>query len=587
MDILTAIDDDNLFRSFLTDSKGSIKSWNRWKVALRTLYGLPVPKHYRWLVQQCTGRDPAKLPRKGFSTALFLTGRRSGKSRTAAIIGVYEGVLAGRQAKLSKGEHGVVPVVSPTKSQSRVVRDYMRAICQTPLIAQEVATETRDGIELKDGTRIECLAGDWRTVRNFTCLCCVLDEAAFMGYSEESKVKSDTELVRALKPSLATSGGKMIIISSPYAMKGYCYQQYQKCFGNDRARTLVWNCGSRVMNPTLPQSIVDEAMIEDRAAAEAEYLGRFRSDVQSFLPRDVVQAAVVPGRTSIRPDKRRRYFAFCDLSGGRADDAALAIGHQQGHRTIIDLVRRWRAPFSPDEIVGDMVKQLASYQCKRVTGDRYSANFAKDAFTARGVRYDWSEKVKSDCYLELLPRICSGQVELPDDEVLISQLSNLNRFTRSGGRDRIDHMPGQHDDVSNAVAGCVTVASKRRVELRPMFGAGSEPPGTTQFEREMADLERRQIEHREEMEEMYRNGGNDKYELFEQAGGFRQCVTRAAARKQQRPATSRHAPPPGGFRGMPAPGPSRSSDPSVGRSPGDVFGGGGSTGRSPRDLFGL
>ena len=116
MNILEAIHDPDLFQPFL----GELETWEHWFVALRCLYGLPVQKKSeRKLILECTGRT--KIPKDGFRTALFLTGRRSGKSRTAAVIGAFEGVLAGHETKLSKGEHGIVLIASPTKSQSRIV----------------------------------------------------------------------------------------------------------------------------------------------------------------------------------------------------------------------------------------------------------------------------------------------------------------------------------------------------------------------------------------------------------------------------------------------------------------------------------
>jgi hypothetical protein len=157
-------------------------------------------------------------------------------------------------------------------------------------------------------------------------------------------VKSDTELIRAIQPSLATVGGKLIGISSPYAMKGWSYSQYKRHYGNDKGSILVWNCPSRTMNPTLPQSIVDEALAEDLASAKAEYLGEFRDDVATFLPRDVIERCVIPGRRELPPESGVTYSAFVDLSGGRIDDAALAIAHrgEQGpyQCVTIDVLRR-------------------------------------------------------------------------------------------------------------------------------------------------------------------------------------------------------------------------------------------------------
>jgi hypothetical protein len=164
MDIISAIRDPNLFRPYL----GELDTWSTWLTALSVLYGLPGPRDQaqRQLITECTGRAPAQLPKDGFNTALFLTGRRSGKSRIAATIAAYEAILAGHAGKLSKGEKGVVLCASPTKSQSRVVRDYVRSVFEVTLLANELANENSSGFELKSGIRVEILAGDWRRIES-------------------------------------------------------------------------------------------------------------------------------------------------------------------------------------------------------------------------------------------------------------------------------------------------------------------------------------------------------------------------------------------------------------------------------------
>jgi hypothetical protein len=62
-----------------------------------------------------------------------------------------------------------------------------------------------------------------------------------------------------------------------------------------------------------------------------------------------------------------------------------------------------------------------------------------------------------DLYRDLLPAINSRLVDLVDDARLLAQIVGLERRTARGGRDIIDHAPGAHDDVANAVAGVVDV----------------------------------------------------------------------------------------------------------------------------------
>lgn len=459
MNILQAIKDEELFKPFLDDQ---LKTWANWFTFLRCVYGLRVAKpSSRALIHQCTGRN--SIQDGGFDTVLALTGRRSGKSRIAALIGAFEATLAGREKHLSTGEQGIVAICSPTKKQSDNVKRYLRSIFNVPLLHAQIVRETREGFELQNGNRIEILAGDFRTVRGFTLLAAIVDEAAFFGHEAESKVKSDTELVRAIKPSLATVGGKLIAISSPYSRKGWCFKQYDKHHGEDTSPVLVWNAPSRTMNPTLPQTVIDDALADDLQAAKSEYLAEFRDDVSAFIPRSVVESVVAKG-IQLRPfNYRTRYVAFCDVSGGRGDDAALAIAHREGKRVIVDLVRRWHPPFNPRVIVKEMAKQLGEYNVHRVMGDNYAAEFTSSAFKENGIAYTKSPKPKSAFYLELLPRLCSGEVELVDDDHLIDQLASLERRTRSGGKDSIDHPPGGHDDSANAVAGvCEVAISKRR-----------------------------------------------------------------------------------------------------------------------------
>jgi hypothetical protein len=51
---------------------------------------------------------------------------------------------------------------------------------------------------------------------------------------------------------------------------------------------------------------------------------------------------------------------------------------------------------------------------------------------------------------------------------LVAQLCSLERRTTRGGRDSIDHPPSGHDDLANAVAGCL--AHEPIVFSSPVFG---------------------------------------------------------------------------------------------------------------------
>ena len=74
-----------------------------------------------------------------------------------------------------------------------------------------------------------------------------------------------------------------------------------------------------------------------------------------------------------------------------------------------------------------------------------------------------AERPKSDLYRDLLPGLTSGTLELLDHPRLVAQLCGLERRTARGGRDSIDHGPGAHDDLANAVAGALLAAVRAPV----------------------------------------------------------------------------------------------------------------------------
>lgn len=60
----------------------------------------------------------------------------------------------------------------------------------------------------------------------------------------------------------------------------------------------------------------------------------------------------------------------------------------------------------------------------------------------------------------------AGRIELLDHARLRGQLLGLERRVARGGRDSVDHAPGSHDDLANAVAGVlVAIRSTARVPL--------------------------------------------------------------------------------------------------------------------------
>jgi len=192
---------------------------------------------------------------------------------------------------------------------------------------------------------------------------------------------------------------------------------------------------------------------DDPEAYRSEVLGEFRAGLATLLDPEAIQACVATDRLELPPVDGVQYHAFTDPSGGRRDAFTLAIGHRDGERAVVDVVRAWPAPFNPSGVVAECADLLRDYRVQRVVGDRYAGEWPREAFREQGISYDLADRVRSELYLGLLAHVNGSRLELPDDPVLLAEMRMLERRRGPSGKDRVDHPAGRHDDRANAVAG--------------------------------------------------------------------------------------------------------------------------------------
>ena len=431
-------------------------SWEPWRVFWRAVYALPMDDEALATFQAHTEREDP--PEESVSEAWMPIGRRGGKSRNAAVAALYS-AIAFDSSTLAPGELAVVPVLAPDRKQGRVVMGYLRGLLELLEFAPYVHRILKETVELHNGVNIEIATASFRTIRGYTVPAAVLDEVAFW---YDDGANPDSEVLQALRPAMATVPGSLLLgLSSPYACRGELYKAVERSFGQDDPRSLVWNADTASMNPEVPAHIIEEAFEEDPVAAASEY-GRdgrvqFRRDVEAFLDVEAVRAVTVEGRREIAPHAANRYAAFVDPSGGSQDSFTLAVAHAEGDLAVLDVVRERRPPFSPDEVVKEFADLLRAYGVSSVTGDRYGGQWPQERFQRHGIRYEPSERTKSDIYREFVAPVNAGSVALLDLPVLRAQLQGLERRVARGGRDSIDHGPGGRDDVANAAAGALTL----------------------------------------------------------------------------------------------------------------------------------
>jgi hypothetical protein len=449
-----ALDDPALLGSVLPGP-----SWLAWRALLIATMGEPLIDVERDAFRRLTGRDQEPLER--CEEFCGVVGRRGGKTRAAATLGVYLAALCDHRENLAIGERGLVLFIAQNQRQASVAFNYAAGILDSvPLLGQLVIGRTSDTLSLSGGIDLEVRASSFRGLRGPTCVAVIGDEVAF--WFSDDCANPDSEILNAVRPMLATTGGLLIAISSPHARRGEMYATHKRHYGPaGDPRILVAQGASRDFNPSLPQAVVDRAYERDAVSASAEYGGQFRADLEAFVSREVVEDAIDSGIYERAPISNTRYAGFIDPSGGAQDSMTLAIAHKEGRVLTLDAVRERRPPFSPEAVVAEFSDLFKRYRIAAIDGDRYAGEWPREAFRRHGIEYHSAKKTKSELYGSLLPELNSGNVALLDNPRLVAQLCALERRTSRGGRDIIDHAPGSHDDLANAVAGALVTAIRR------------------------------------------------------------------------------------------------------------------------------
>ena len=439
-------------------------SWAAWRALLIAIVGEELTDEERAVFAGLTGRE--REPLEPVEEFWAVIGRRGGKTRSMAVLAAYIAGCVDHRDTLAPGERGALPILAASTVQAAQAFNFVSGIFATaPNLKDLLENETADTISLASGVDITIRPASFRTIRGITAVAAIADEIAF--WRSDDSANPDTEILRALRPALATTGGLLAAISSPHAKRGELYSTFKRHYGpTGHPSILVAKAPSRTMNPSLSQRVVDRAFEEDPEAASAEYGAEFRGDLAIFVGRDAIEACVATGVLVRAPIEGVTYFGFVDPSGGSSDSMTMAVAHNEGGRVVLDCIGERKAPFSPDSVVSEFAETLKSYRISTVVGDRYAGAWPRERFSVHGVIYRTADLNRGELYLAFLPLVNSGRVDLLDSTRMVAQFVGLERRTSRGGKDFVDHAPGAHDDIANAVAGVASLASAAVPDFR-------------------------------------------------------------------------------------------------------------------------
>jgi hypothetical protein len=450
-----ALNDQDLFEPIMRGA-----SWFGWRVLLIAAAGEELTEEERIEFKRLTGRDHE--PNKMVSGLAAASGRRSGKSRALSVFICWISCLCDHRDVLVPGETGVALIISRDQRAAGVTLDYIDGVLHdSKVLAPMIANCTADSIELTNGIVVEVRPANRVSVRGVTCICVIAEEIGFW-FTSVDLANPDVEILGAVRPTLLTTRGPLLMASSVYAKRGVLFDTFKRYYGPDGPPDILVAYGSsRDLNPSLSQELIDRELEKDPVRNRAEYLSEWRSDVEGFIGREIVEACVRDYR-ELPPQAGISYRGWLDPASGvpEGDSLAFVVSHRIGDRVTIDAIREARPPFNFFEVIETVLVPLCqTYRITKIVGDNYGGELAKLPVRRAGISYELSEKHTSQLYLDpFLGMLNAGKIDLPNHDRAINQICSLERSVQRSGRDQISHPTHGHDDIANAIAGAVDIA---------------------------------------------------------------------------------------------------------------------------------
>ena len=385
-------------------------------------------------------------------------GARGGKSsHIATPISIYEAIYGDWPSYVRRGEQPMFVVVAQDTRAASIVFSYIQAHFDHGILKSQMNEATATEIRLKNRAVIGTFSSTIRSLRGWSIPCGAMDELAF--WRAVGAADSDEEVqASSRRGGLSFPVQRLVKVSTPYLKSGVLHADHQQSFGVDDPDRLVVVASSALMNPTITDKRLARERRRDPSRYEREYMAVWIDSLTAFLSSEWIEPAIERDIHERPPVDGISYVAAIDASGGSSDAFTLAICHEDESGIIVqDVMRSWRGSRKErrdlEGVVAEVADIVKRYGCPKILGDRYSAGWIEQAIERHGFRYMSDRfKDKSEAYLGLEPALAQGRVALLDHQQMLHELRILERHAMPGGRTRVDHPKGQHDDHSNALA---------------------------------------------------------------------------------------------------------------------------------------
>ncbi|MBA2712611.1 MAG: hypothetical protein H0U55_03530 [Rubrobacteraceae bacterium] len=217
---------------------------------------------------QCLDDWQEDLLRSDAPLVLLNVSRQAGKSSMAALIGLHRALQC---------PGSLVLILAPSERQAKETFAKVTAFYSKLSRPVGADSDRKLGMELSNGSRIEALPGSERTIRGFSGVdLLIVDEAA----------RVDDGLYYAVRPMIAVSGGRLMLLSTPYGKRGVFYEEWSGGQEWERYEVPASQC------PRIPPAFLEA---ERRSMPEwwyaQEYGCEFRETEDQLFTHEMIEGA--------------------------------------------------------------------------------------------------------------------------------------------------------------------------------------------------------------------------------------------------------------------------------------------------------
>jgi Terminase large subunit, T4likevirus-type, N-terminal len=199
--------------------------------------------------------------------------RQSGKSTMAALMALH-------RALYHPGS--LVLIVAPSERQAGELFGKVSQVYGQLGYPVDPLSDRKLGVLMSNGSRIEALPGKEKTIRGFSGVDLLIVD-------EGGRVEDD--LYYAVRPMLAVSGGRLMLLSTPFGHTGFFYEEWTEGVGWERFEVPV------SQNPRIsPEFLREERRSLGDWFFSQEYMCRFERSISSVFDVGRLRQAVNPDR---------------------------------------------------------------------------------------------------------------------------------------------------------------------------------------------------------------------------------------------------------------------------------------------------